>query len=172
MKLSDIDADELAQETLRSALDRVRRILLAVAPFSSFAITDTDQKPIQTSRPVDSVAGAAVVALTRYAQSGDGLEDQVSEYCISLIPVAPDALNEQGEPDPKTALGLVVSAAIARERVSHGLDVTTSQLAHLASVTPGYIRQLVANGELPAARNEIAAKDAARWLGARGVAGF
>lgn len=171
-KLNEIDGNALARDVLGDALARVGRILFAVAPHSSYVVTNSEGRPIDTTSPSSSVAGEAVLALTRYAQTGAGLDAPVQEYCISLIPVAPEALDEQGEPDPKTPLGLAVSAADARERIGNGGAVTTSQLAHLASVTPGYIRQLVANGELPATRNEIAATDAARWLGARGVAGF
>jgi len=172
MKLADIDASTLARDTLQEALGQVDRILFGIAPFSSYLVTDTDGKPLRADNVEGSVAGDAVLALVRYAQTGAGLDAPVNEYAVSLIPVAPDALDESCEPDPKTPLGLAVSAADARERIGNGGAVTTSQLAHLASVTPGYIRQLVANGELPATRNEIAATDAARWLGARGVAGF
>lgn len=171
-KLNEIDGNALARDVLGDALARVGRILFAVAPHSSYVVTNSEGRPLDTTSPSSSVAGEAVLALTRYAQTGAGLDAPVQEYCISLIPVAPEALDDSGEPDPKTPLGLVVTAAIARERISEGLPVSTSALAHLASVTPGYIRQLVANQELPATKNEIAAKDAARWLGARGVPGF
>lgn len=172
MKLSKIDGLELARSTVQEALANVHRILHGLAPFSLFAVVGEDGKPIDVTNVAGSVAGSAVVVLTRYAQTGAGLDAPVQEYCISLIPVAPEALDEQGDPDPKTPLGLVVTAAIARERIVDGLSVSTSALAILAGVTPGYIRQLVANQELPATKNEIAAKDAARWLGARGVPGF
>jgi hypothetical protein len=172
MKLSEIDGQALARDTLQTALAQVDRILFGIAPFSSYVVTDLDGKPIRADNVAGSVAGDAVLSLVRYAQTGVGLDAPVSEYCISLIPVAPEALDDSGEPDLKTPLGLVVTAAIARERIVDGLSVSTSSLGILASVTPGYIRQLVANGELPATRNEIAATDAARWLWARGVAGF
>ena len=172
MKLADIDARTLARDTLQEALAQVDRILFGIAPFSSYVVTDTDGKPLRADNVEGSVAGDAVLALVRYAQTGAGMDAPVSEYGISLIPVAPDALDESCEPDPKTPLGLVVTAALARERIGEGGSVTTSQLAHLASVTPGYIRQLVAKGELEAEDNEIGASAAKRFLSARGVAGF
>lgn len=171
-KLSDIDGAELARATMDEALNRVHSILFALAPHASYSVTTPDGKPLTSDNIHGSVVGDAVASLTRYAQTGVGIDAPVEEYCISLIPVADGALDDSGEPEPSTELGLVVAAAQARERLSDGYSISTTSLAHLASVTPGFIRQLVAKNELVKVDGEIQAEDAVRFLSARGVPGF
>lgn len=171
-KLSEIDGAALARATMQEALDRVHSILFALVPLSSYALTGQNGKPLNLDNLAGSIVGDAVASLTRYAQTGTGIDAPVEEYCISLIPVAGSALDDSGEPEPSTELGLVVAAAQARERLQEGMSISTTSLAHLASVTPGFVRQLVAKGELVKVDGEIQAEDAVRFLGARGVAGF
>lgn len=181
MKLADIDPAELARTTIREALDAIHSQLFGlVVPFADYRIVDGNGKPIDAENLSGSMVGHASGALTHYAQTGAALDAPVQEYCITLIPVAGDALDDSGTPDPSTPLGLVVAAATAREGLAAGRPVTTARLAILGGVTQARIRQLVAAGELDAKLDRstdrdtllVRAEDAIRWLSARGVPGF
>lgn len=173
MKLADIDPRELARSTVREALDRVHRVLFELAPLADYRIVDGGGKPIDPENIAGSNVGEAVLALTRYAQTGAPLDAPVQEYCITLIPIAPDALDDSGSPDPSTPLGLVVSAAIAREDLSQGRGISTTRLAALGGVSDSRVRQLVVAGDLNVDKaHDVRPKDAVRWLAARGVPDF
>jgi hypothetical protein len=120
-----------------------------------------------------------VLDLAAYAISGNGLDAPVQEYLVSLIPLwssvaggATDIDGLQAEADPETPLGLVVCAAVARELLELGRSISAVQLAALACLSATQVRQLARSGELVLDDGEIAAKEARRWLGARGVPGF
>lgn len=181
--LLEIEGEPRAWErdTLQAALDRAGRILRGISPFSTAvpAILDPSGEAwlvpltLEGIDPCSTVAGEAVVALTAYAQRGEGLDDEVAECCISLIPIAPEALDEAGRPDPSTPLGLVVAAALAREKIERGFPISTTALAVFAGLSAGRIRQLVVGKEIEITEaGEVPASVAKRWLGARGVAGF
>lgn len=176
IKLSEIDPQTLAVETLRRAYDDAHRVLMELSPMSVVDPITSGGASLWAAveaSPTSSVAGHAIVALTHYAQSGAPLDADVHEYCVSLIPVAGEALDDVSEPDPRTPLGLVVSAALAREAIDRGLSVPLPRLGHLAGIGGSGMRMLVQRGEL--ARDEddrIAAADARRWLDARGVPGY
>jgi hypothetical protein len=54
-----------------------------------------------------------------------------------------------------------------------GQAVRVKELAALAGVHPERVRELIRAGEIAALpNNSIPSKEAKRWLGARGVAGF
>ena len=163
MKLSTIDPAKLARDTVRDAIDRIHGMLFALAPQATYRLELDDREPESTT------VGHAVASLVLYAQGRARLDADVHEYCITLIPVAGDALDDSGTPDPMTPLGLVVAAALARERIEGGSPVSTTQLAILGDVTPGRVRQLVASGELVAPDGQVMPTEARRWLGARGV---
>lgn len=175
MKLADIDPAELARTTIREALDAIHSQLFGLVPFADYRIVDGGGQPVDVENLAGSTVGHAVVDLTRYAQTGAALDAPVQEYCITLIPVAGDALDDSGKPDPSTPLGLVVAAATAREDLAAGRPVTTARLAILGGVSQARVRQLVAAGELGAKLDAstdrdtllVRAEDALRWLSTR-----
>lgn len=174
LRLDGIDPTDLATATLHEAMSRVCNILTAIAPFGSFAILNNG-KPLDVSNVGSSVAGLSVQMLASYAKTGAPLEEGVSveDHCVSLIPVAPDALDDALATYPESELGLVISAALGRQAIKSGHRISTTRLAQLASLAPSRVRQLVTEGELKVDKsNEIAASVAERWLEARGVAGF
>lgn len=85
------------------------------------------------------------------------------------------ALARDESPDP---VRLVLACALSRLRVCRGEPVTVSELARLAGVTDGRARQLVTAGELRAtagtgtAPSTVTAREARRWLAARGLRGW
>lgn len=169
-RLRVIDGLALAKDVCERAINEAWRILMAASPMG-----DVPQIHIDTDNPTQSETGHAVMMLTAYAQHGHRLDAPVQEYCISLIPVAGDALDDSVNPDPSTELGLVVSAAMCREALECGLDVSTARLAALAGLSLEAIQKLVKKGELKAEvkgrghATEVDAGDAIRWLGARGI---
>jgi hypothetical protein len=80
-----------------------------------------------------------------------------------------NALDDATSPSPTTPLGAVLSAALGREELEAGRPISTTRLAILAGVSPQYVRKLVSSGELVASESEVKAKEAKRWLTARGV---
>ncbi|MDO9016120.1 MAG: hypothetical protein Q8S73_12610 [Deltaproteobacteria bacterium] len=139
-----------------------------------------------------------IADLCRYAQSGDtadwgadaGAEDALLTVGEALWsrPIDEDsgwtvddlraALAEDDEPaDP---LRLAVGCAVARWVASQGGALTTGEVAALASLTHDAVRQAVKREQLAAPveqvgsvrRAMVAADDARRWLGARGVPGW
>lgn len=190
IKLSEIDPVQLARATVRDAHDRIIRQAMAIdahlTPVLYYGGLPTTPRPgwdgMTDPRPEDTTAGSAVVALTRYAQLGVEMDADVHEYCVSLIGIADEALDEVSEgigADPELELGVVVSAALAREAIDAGKAVSTRRLAILASTAWTTVRNAVAAAELNArpqkdrpSHHEVPAADARRWLGARNVPGY
>lgn len=84
------------------------------------------------------------------------------------------------DPEPTTPLGLVISAALARETLEAGRAISAPQLAVLAGLDRDGILRLMAAGDMPGAYRaekeprrpwRVRAKPARAWLAARGVAG-
>lgn len=172
-KISDIDPETLARHVLADALHRVNRTLFAIAPLSSYRLTDGGSKTLDVeAHPTSSTGGEAIVRLVQYAQTGAELDAPVQEYAITLMDFAGEALDDAADPSPATAIGAVLSAALGREAIGYGQTVTTTQLALLAGVTPQYVRRMVSAGEVAASGSTVAAKAARQWLSGRGVPGF
>lgn len=70
------------------------------------------------------------------------------------------------------ALARGLTEAQAREDVEAGRPLSSSQLAMLASLSPRAVQALVASEEIKAGKDGVPAKEARRWLAARGVPGF
>lgn len=165
--LRQIDPLTLARETVQAAVDRVHSLAMAIeigvtARLNFFGVS-----------PEATTLGHAVRALTLYAQHGTPLDAPVQEYCITLIGVADEALDDATSPDVSTPLGLVVAAALCREDLEHGKPVRTTWLSALGGVTPGRVKQLVGTEALRvvvrSGDHYVHADDARRWLGGRGI---
>lgn len=168
-KIAELDAQTLAREVVRDAMHRVTRTLLAVAPMGDYRLTGPDQQPLDTDNVTLSTGGEAIVRLVEYAQRGAPLDASVQEYAITLMDFAGDALDDATSPSPTTPLGAVLGAALGREDLESGRPISNTRLAILAGVSPQYIRKLVAAGELTSKDSEVKAKEAKRWLSARGI---
>jgi hypothetical protein len=172
MRLHDIDGYALARQTVDDAIGEIHTRLIALVPMADYRLTLSDGRALSSASIGLFGVAEAVMRLTAYAQRGEPLDASVQEYCITLIPVASDALDDSGEPDPSTDLGLVVSCALAREELAAGRPVSTTRLAALGGVTAGRVRQLVAAGDLAVGKDDkVRARDALRWLSGRGVLG-
>jgi len=126
-------------------------------------------------------------ALCLYAQTGEEPGDApIVDYLQSLAEAlyrrAADGSSysvsdlDEGA-DPETSWGLVVVGTAARDAIAKRKEVTAAQLAVLAGLESSSLRRLAAEGDVtpinPAGRPlRFEAKEARRWLGGRGVAGF
>jgi hypothetical protein len=172
-KIADIDPETLARDVLADALHRVNRTLFAIAPLSSYRLTNGADKTLDVeARPTSSTGGEAIVRLVQYAQNGAELDAPVQEYAITLMDFAGEALDDATDPSPATALGAVLAACLGRQAIATGSPVTTTQLALLTGVTPQYVRRMVSTGEVVADGSSVSAKVARQWLSGRGVPGF
>ena len=170
MSLREFDPATLARETVHAALDRIRATAMGIDPRLSVRV-ERDGKPWDGTGL--TTLGHAVQTLTIYAQTGAPLEASVHKYCVTLVGVADDALDDASRPDTTTDLGIVIAAALCRESLEQGQPVRTGWLAALAGVTIGRVQQLVTSGDMRATvkggDNYVRADDARRWLGGRGV---
>lgn len=134
-----------------------------------------------------SALGARAAELTRYAQSGAGLDhDAVSDAVSRLVealyrrPIddcAPWPSDDDGRDpfgDPNDALSCVLLAALARRALSRGTHrgrlINARWLAALASLAVSRVHQL--RTRLRRVGTSIDARDAVRFLEERAVPGF
>lgn len=161
--LRSLDPIALARETVQEAIDRVHSLAQAIHVAITCGI-DIDVPNEATT------LGHAVQCLTRYAQTGAPLAAPLSEYLITLVGAATEALDESQTKEPSSDLARVLAAAQARDDAERGEPVRAVGLACLGDVHPVRVRQLVEGGELRAAeRGYVRADDARRWLASRGV---
>ncbi len=195
--LAELDVTGLAVETGRRvfhAMRAVRALNPAVGIVVSGKMTDA--------------IGAAAVDVFRYAQSGAlaysggrGSPQGMAVGILALGRLLLTAPVDAREPpaDAGTAEGVAASmapvrgllsgarqdgvrvalgCAAVRWTIGDGGPVTVPELAAMAGVTPGYVRQEVGGGRIALlratreARNRVAAREARRWLALRGVPGF
>lgn len=83
-----------------------------------------------------------------------------------------DALDDGDMDDP---ISVVLVAAWGRHQIAAGERVGPAELGALASITPHMVRELARRGEIRASGERtwsVTAREARRWLAARGVPGF
>lgn len=170
-RLADIDPAQLGTEVEQRFRDHLHSQAMALG-LGAIRIEEQEGR-----QPGESDLGLSVRWLAQYARSGGTLDASVHEYLISLIPLwssaeghAPTDL--EGEADLSTPLGVVMAAALARERIAEGRAVPVRWLAALAGLSRTQLYKLHEGGELGIDDAEVAAKEAKRWLSGRGVAGF
>jgi hypothetical protein len=174
-RLKNLDPDSVAQEVYEQVKEHVQELaaLLGVV------------EPRVRKRE-ETILGVAVAALTRWAQTGHGMNrDEVPTavhrirqalYSRAAYPEQEqvDKLDSQvGDPDD--AISCVLLAALARSRVLEagpGKLVAARWLAALASVAESRVHQLAAEGTLRRVSSAIQTVDAKKWLVERGVPGF
>ena len=105
-----------------------------------------------------------------------GRRHQRSTQCTDRR--AAEASADAGREAPEDPAALALSCAWSRLRICRGHDVTLAEVARLASVTSGRVRQLVTTGEITATAGSarepstVTAAEARRWLAARGLKGW
>jgi len=187
-KLTEINAEELAKSELAAAFDRAQRILSGLDVGRYVIAEDAAARLVPAKLDGTdwqrSTLASAVYGLTIYAQTGKGepAELGTQDFLVNLIPgesedldrIAEDLENDDGGP-----LAIVIRAALGREDIDNGRPIGTTRLSALSGVSRQRIAQLVAAGELRAAKRHstgdglrVTAADARRWLSGRGVPGF
>ncbi len=123
--------------------------------------------------------GLAVQRLVSYAQTGSidptlSAEDALKQVCFVLFANVtadpPDVSN--GLPvgvSADTAIGVALIGAYARLKLGRDEGLSTRELAALSSLSIRQIQQLIAGAKLAATGSNVSAKEARRWLGARGI---
>lgn len=167
MKLSDIDSEDLARRTVDQILGEIGMRLIQLGPaFSGEEI----QKPEDTDWAVSTDLGVTIVALTRYAQTGTGLDTPAEEYTadLGLLDIV----------DRVPGLRTVINAAEGRQRLDEGQTLTGDHLAALAGLSPRSLASLASRGDVPPPEHpgrrggkasEWEAETGRQWLAARGV---
>lgn len=176
-RLATLDPATVAREAVDLVAEHVRRLTFYAG---------WDDGPSQIT---GGSLGLEVSQLTAYAQTGAVGDWPDASCAIGCLQTVCECLYSQAgvpgtfgggpldtdDADPDTAIGVVILAAHARYRLDTGprsQGVPLAELAALASVSPGRLRQLTASGELRSTDGRVRADDARRWLAARGVAGF
>ncbi len=176
-RLADIDPDALGLEVAELVLAHLARYALPLSPGVTLHIEGDG---------ASSNIALTVADLTRYAQSGDtadwgddsGALDAIQEVASILYSRAGEpgtfGLGDlEAEIDPKTGIGAVLIAAMARLALLGGKPVDARALAVLSGVAREHVYRLIRDGEIAArgeARStEIAGAEARRWLSGRGI---
>lgn len=163
--LRAIDAITLARNTVRAAVDRLYSDAIHISMHMRLTLTYEDA-PLDVEKldPRATELGDAVYRLVRYAAHGEPLDANVHEYCVSLIRVGDEALDDSEATDPQTDLGRVVKAALAREALDAGKGVGYGLLAALGGTSYDVIKTLVSRGEISGKAGVVRAKAAITWL--------
>lgn len=177
-RLQQIDGPALAEEVVRSLVDRIQSTALQLGPGIEVRITGLEEIRAGTLYH-------EVLDLVAWVQRGAGERDEVHDTCLSVATACwpppfegadPTPAEVYSEADPETRMGLLIVAAFARERIARGFGVTPRDVAALAGVDQAHVRLLIRQGELEAEKGDdgitIAAETARRWLAGREVPGF
>lgn len=182
VKLAELDCRDVGARAARALVDHVGRAAFQLGPAYEVRVDGGD--------PAASDLALTMRALTEYAQRGlpvwdwtdtgmvaDGLLSAISALYGSPLG---DLTGTAADPsdvdvDPSDPVNVALAAAGARLRVDTGAPVTARDVGVLAGISGQGVRRYVRSGELAASDGRpqlIAAEEAARWLGARGVPGF
>lgn len=181
-RLSSLDPREVAAHATALLSDHCARLLLHLDPAIVW----------RAPSPESSSIGFTAALLTTYAQTGRDPEEgpdapgaklaiyRVQDICTALYSQAwrpgtyetPDLTPAVEGDEPTDPVAVVLVAAWARVGIDEGRAVTKRELACLASMSAGQVRQLVRAGEIRADGQVVPADEARRWLASRGVPGF
>lgn len=182
--LADLDPKAIAAEVCRLVIEHLHSVAMRLDMHVQLRL-ETDG-----AEPGALGLGPTVQALTQFAQRGLPVWDwthtgMASDACLDVFAALYSAAGtpEIGggitdmvdEVDPSDEIGTMLLAAFARIRIDQRGEIAPRELAVLAGVSSQYVRHLVRTGELeacPGRQVRVPAKDAKRWLAARGVPGF
>lgn len=176
-RLQDLDPETVARDVCRLVSDHLASLTMRVAPSCDPRLPTEDDYALGL--------GSTVQHLTRYAQIGlcgdwtdhgcaaDACLDVFSALytCAGSTEIGGGPIDVAEEVEDNDAIGVVLLAAHARILLDQRQALSPRLLAPLSGVTPHQIRHLIRGGELPADGVMVSAKDARRWLKARGVEG-
>lgn len=167
-RLRDLDPTVVARQVAQQVLDHIVSL--------SMQLVSVHHIP-QLPEPEQTEIYRVVRVLAGYARGDHALDASVHEYLISLIPLWQAPLGEVDvdllaeEVDPRTDLGLVIRAALARERLAEGKTLRTGDLAALGGMAQPAVALLLRQGEIRGERGEdgwaVRANEARRWLQTR-----
>ena len=183
--LASLDPAAVGRHAIDLVIERLARLALPLSP----GVTLTWRTDGDTD------LGLTVADLTAWAQSGalgdwEGHEDAADALLTATEALyrapladgwdaaAAEASADVGRETPEDPAALALSCAWSRLRVCRGHDVTLAELARLASVTSGRVRQLVTASEIAATAgaarepSTVTAAEARRWLASRGLRGW
>jgi hypothetical protein len=114
-----------------------------------------------------------------FAQSGSvdpslSAEDALKQVCFVLFETVTSEPRDISEGLPMgvsadTAIGVAMIGTFARLKLARGEGLSTRDLAALSSLSIRQIQQLIAGAKLAATGSNVSAKEARRWLSARGI---
>jgi hypothetical protein len=189
-RLPAITPDALLTEALTAVAEHLSRVALHLSPHPVLFLPTAEQL-----RETD--LALTLRALLRYAQTGEDAETDdasvAAEYAADRVLTVTTALSgcawdrvvdvaEDTEPDdreawgpvarstePATVTGLVLLAAWARVQLARETPLSVREVAALAGVSIKTVRHAIDERELRQRAAGVAADEAKRWLGARGV---
>lgn len=130
LRLSDIHPHQFARGLAQAVVEHIEAL--------SRQLLGQSRQPF-SPRPEDTEIYRVVRALAEYARGGRALTQTVREYLEELVPlyVAPlskETLQGPEHEAPDTALGLIIHAALGRERLEHGQPISAAQLLALTGL--------------------------------------
>lgn len=179
MKLADLKPEAVAAEVCAAVVGHIRQLASGLSPSLADRVRGADAKGSDLELEVE--------ALTGYAQRGLPVWDwkttgEVSDAMLSVLSAlhtsagSPEIeggiLDAPEDADPDSAIGVVLLAARGRWRLDDGKPIPSREIAALAGIRYQSVKDLGVKGEIAIAGGEVRAKEARRWLGARGVPGF
>lgn len=166
-RLAALDPRTVADDVQRQCADHLARLAFALG----YDARDSSPSNLHPE----------VAALVEFAQRGRAWDwtdsadawDAAATVCAALYSSPADGTSAgelRGDADPSTPIGTVLVAIHARVLLDGDRPLTARQLAALGSVDAQHVRLLARNGELRARDDgSFTAREARRWLGARGV---
>lgn len=184
MRLSDLDPATVGRAATDAVLQRLSRLALPLSP----GVT------LRWDTQGDTDLGMTVASLCAWVQRGAMGDWTDHEDAADALLAATEALYRaplgdawdgavaaaaaDDGPADSDPVALVLAAAWSRVRIMRAESVTLAELARLASVVPSRVKQLVGAGEITATAgrgpvpSRVAAPEARRWLGSRGLEGW
>lgn len=175
-RLRDLDPERFAAGVRDAVAHHVWRLLMSLDGIGA-------TEPLESTRSTNGVWLAAH-QLALYALTGRGTEDAggPAEYVQSVAEALYTRAGDAGtydvpdldeDADPRTWPGLVIRAALARERVMRGIEmISRADLAVLGSLDERQVRRLIDEGEIVGEQSGVHPDHARQWLAVRGVEGF
>jgi hypothetical protein len=173
-RLSAIEPDRLATETVESVAESLAQLAVPLSPWVIHVERTTPAGECDLAHSIRD--------LHAWAARGVGREDAFDLLTtVGAAVFGRAAIDEPiptpavaGDVDPVTEIGLLLLAAWARLQVTarDSEQIRAKDLAALASLSTLQVRNLIRQGEIELTDGVVTPKTARRWLKARGVTGF
>lgn len=183
-RLNTIHPDVIAMDVASRVADHVSGLILSLLRPAYDGMHTPQKRRKHEDLLRETQIYWTVRALANYAVGKALLDAPVHEYLISLIPLYQSAVGNGTEDvdglvdhEPESALGVVIAAARAREKLSTHEPLTVGDVAVLASCHRDHVTLLASKGEIPGAYRvdgkrgkewRFSALEVHEWLQARG----